>query len=62
VYLDTASNNPATRLYKRHAFEEQGRDTIEDLTKYVPPEKLEQLGCDTQHTHVAFLRFPRALQ
>lgn len=62
VYLDTASDNPAARLYKRHAFEEQGRDTIEDLTKYAPPEKLEQLGCGTQHTHVAFLRFPRALQ
>ncbi|OSS54726.1 hypothetical protein B5807_00039 [Epicoccum nigrum] len=62
VYLDTASDNPAARLYKRHAFEEQGRNTIADLTKYAPPEKLEQLGCDTQHTHVAFLRSPRTLQ
>ena len=62
VYLETASDNPAARLYKRHAFEEQGCYTIEDLTKYATPEELEQFGCDTQHTHVAFLRFPRALQ
>lgn len=61
VYLDTASDNPAARLYKKLEFEEKGRNTIEDLTTYAPAEELEQLGCDRQHTHVAFLRLPKAL-
>jgi len=61
VYLDTASNNPAAGLYKKLGFEEQGRNTIEDLTKYASIESMDKLGCDTQHTHVAFLRFPVTL-
>lgn len=61
MYLDTASDNPAARLYERLGFEEQGRSTIEDLGKYAPLQTIERLGCDTKHTHIAFLRFPRAL-
>jgi ribosomal protein S18 acetylase RimI-like enzyme len=61
VYLDTASDNPAARLYKKLGFEEQGRNTIEDLRKYAPAKTIQRLGCNTEHTHVAFLRFPKAL-
>lgn len=61
VYLDTASDNPAARLYKKLGFEERGRNTIRDLTLYAPAEQMEKLGCDNQHTHVAFLRFPLTL-
>jgi ribosomal protein S18 acetylase RimI-like enzyme len=59
VYLDTASDNPAARLYERLGFEEQGRHTIEDLRKFAAAEDIENLGCDIKHTHVAFLRFPK---
>lgn len=61
VYLDTASDNPAARLYEKLGFIEQGRNTIEDLTKYASAEGIEELGCDMYHTHVAFLRFPQDL-
>ncbi|KAF3006853.1 hypothetical protein E8E13_010788 [Curvularia kusanoi] len=60
VYLDTASDNPAARLYKRLAFEERGRNTIQDLSKYASTDRLEELGCGTKHTHVAFLRLPKS--
>ncbi|KAF1965679.1 hypothetical protein BU23DRAFT_488606, partial [Bimuria novae-zelandiae CBS 107.79] len=43
VYLDTASDNAAMRLYKRLGFEEKGSDTIE-LGKY---------GGEGSHTHVS---------
>lgn len=59
VYLDTASDNPAARLYKKLGFEEQGRNTIEDLGRFAPADTIQRLGCDTDHTHVAFLRFPQ---
>lgn len=62
VYLDTASDNPAARLYKKLGFVEQGRNTIDDLTEYASIEDIEKLGCDTRHTHVAFLRFPQSHQ
>ncbi|KAJ4984177.1 hypothetical protein SVAN01_10348 [Stagonosporopsis vannaccii] len=62
VYLDTASDNPAARLYKKLGFEEQGRNTIKDLTRYASIESIECLGCDMQHTHIAFLRFPNTLR
>ena len=61
VYLDTASDNPAARLYRKLGFEEQGRNTIEDLSKYASIDSINDLGCGTEHTHVAFLRFPRAV-
>ncbi|KZM26413.1 uncharacterized protein EKO05_0005933 [Ascochyta rabiei] len=61
MYLDTASDNPAASLYKKLGFEEQGRNTIEDLSKYASLDYIRQLGCDTRHTHVAFLRYPDAL-
>ncbi|KAF2621561.1 acyl-CoA N-acyltransferase [Macroventuria anomochaeta] len=60
LYLDTASDNPAARLYKKLGFEERGRNTIEDLGRYAPIEIIEWLGCDPKHTHIAFLRFPKA--
>lgn len=61
VYLDTASDNPAARLYKKLGFEEQGRNTIEDLSKYASIDSIIDLGCGIEHTHVAFLRFPRGI-
>ncbi|KAJ4336034.1 hypothetical protein N0V95_008731 [Ascochyta clinopodiicola] len=61
IYLDTASDNPAARLYKKLGFEEQGQNTIEDLSKYASLNHIRQIGCDTSHTHVAFLRYPDAL-
>lgn len=50
VYLDTASDNSAMRLYKRLGFEEKGSRTIEDLGKY---------GGHGSETHVALLRYPK---
>lgn len=49
IYLDTASDNPAMRLYQRLGFQEVGRRTIEDLSRY---------GGEGSETHVAFLRYP----
>ncbi|KAJ4295591.1 hypothetical protein N0V90_007604 [Kalmusia sp. IMI 367209] len=49
VYLDTALDNTAMRLYKRLGFEEKGSHTIDDLSKY---------GGEGSHTHVALLRSP----
>ncbi|KAF9700194.1 hypothetical protein EKO04_001534 [Ascochyta lentis] len=60
MYLDTASDNPAARLYRKLGFEEQGRNTIQDLSKYASMEDIQKIGCSTKHTHVAFLRFPCA--
>lgn len=59
IYLDTASDNPAARLYKKLGFEEQRQNTIEDLSRFAPIKTIQQLGCDNKHTHVAFLRFPK---
>ncbi|KAK7185561.1 GNAT family protein [Paraphaeosphaeria sporulosa] len=52
VYLDTASDNEAMRVYKRLGFEEKGNRIIEDLSKY---------GGEGSHTHVALLRMPEKL-
>jgi ribosomal protein S18 acetylase RimI-like enzyme len=58
VYLETASDNPAMRLYKRLGFEEQGHHTIEDLSRFVDTADLEAFGSESFHTHVAFVRHP----
>jgi ribosomal protein S18 acetylase RimI-like enzyme len=58
VYLETASDNPAMRLYKRLGFEEQGHYTIEDLSRFVDTADLEASGSESFHTHVAFVRHP----
>lgn len=49
VYLDTASDNEAMRIYKNLGFEEGGSDTIENL---------ERFGGEGSHTHVALVRRP----
>ncbi|KAF2438281.1 acyl-CoA N-acyltransferase [Karstenula rhodostoma CBS 690.94] len=49
VYLDTASDNEAMRVYKRLGFEEKGSRVIEDLSKY---------GGEGSHMHVALVRMP----
>lgn len=61
VYLDTASDNLAAQLYRKLGFEEQGQDTIDDLSKYASMTELKDLKCDTHHTHVAFLRYPQVV-
>jgi ribosomal protein S18 acetylase RimI-like enzyme len=58
VYLETSSDNPAMRLYRRLGFEERGHDTIKDLGRFVSRQDLEKHGGITEHTHVAFVRFP----
>jgi ribosomal protein S18 acetylase RimI-like enzyme len=58
VYLETASDNPAMRLYKKLGFEEQGHYTIEDLSQFVDTTELEASGSESFHTHVAFIRHP----
>jgi ribosomal protein S18 acetylase RimI-like enzyme len=56
VYLETASDNPAARMYRRLGFEEQGSYTMKDLTKFVPREELERCGGISAHTHMAFVK------
>ncbi|CAO2655789.1 Nn.00g045920.m01.CDS01 [Neocucurbitaria sp. VM-36] len=58
VYLDTAIDNPAMRMYKKLGFKEKGRHTIEDLSRFVDREELERHGGILEHTHVAFIRYP----
>lgn len=58
VYLDTASGSPAERLYKKLGFEEQGRNTINNLSRFVCLDTIRELDGEMDHTHVAFLRFP----
>lgn len=60
VYLDTASDNIAAGLYKRLGFEEQDRETIKHLDRFVGEAELERSGAGNEHTHVAFLRYPRS--
>ncbi|KAF3038385.1 hypothetical protein E8E11_001978 [Didymella keratinophila] len=62
VYLDTASGSPAERLYKKLGFEEQGQNTIKDLSRFASLDTLRELDCETDHTHVAYLRFPAPLR
>ncbi|KAF2130400.1 acyl-CoA N-acyltransferase [Dothidotthia symphoricarpi CBS 119687] len=61
VYLDTASDNPAMRLYQKLGFEEKGRHTIQDLSKFVTSQELEVHGASNDHTHVAFIRYPNCV-
>ncbi|RMZ74642.1 acyl- N-acyltransferase [Pyrenophora seminiperda CCB06] len=58
VYLDTASDNSATRLYKRLGFKEQARHTIRNLSRFVAEAELERSRVGSDHTHVAFVRYP----
>jgi ribosomal protein S18 acetylase RimI-like enzyme len=60
VYLDTASDNKAMSLYKKLGFEEMGRHTIEDLSRFVGKEELDRIGAENEHTHVAFVRYPQS--
>lgn len=50
VYLDTASDNPAMKLYKRLGFAERGQAVVKDL---------ERFGGEGDHVHVAFTREPK---
>jgi ribosomal protein S18 acetylase RimI-like enzyme len=56
VYLETASDNPAGKLYRQLGFEEQGQYVMADLGKYASHEQLERCGGISTHTHVAFVR------
>ncbi|KAL7770162.1 hypothetical protein CFE70_000095 [Pyrenophora teres f. teres 0-1] len=58
VYLDTASDNSAVHLYKRLGFEEQGRQTITSLSRFVDEAELERSGVGNDHTRVTFVRYP----
>jgi ribosomal protein S18 acetylase RimI-like enzyme len=60
VYLETASDNPAMKLYKKLGFKEQGHHTIEDLSEFVGKSELEACGSEPSHTHVAFIRHPHS--
>ncbi|KAH3919173.1 hypothetical protein HBI56_100780 [Parastagonospora nodorum] len=60
VCLETASDNPAMRMYKRLGFEEYGQFTIEDLSKFASQEELYQCGGISKHTHVVFYRRPKS--
>jgi len=62
VYLDTASGSPAERLYKSLGFVEQGHNTIDDLSRFASVGTIRELDCETDHTHVAYLRFPTHLR
>ncbi|KAJ4288656.1 hypothetical protein N0V90_011893 [Kalmusia sp. IMI 367209] len=50
VYLETAADNPAKRLYQKLGFEEKDSFTILDLSRY---------GGEGSHTHIALIRYPR---
>ncbi|KAF2179219.1 hypothetical protein K469DRAFT_596872 [Zopfia rhizophila CBS 207.26] len=50
VYLDTASDNNAMRLYKMLGFQTAGSQTIEDLSRF---------GGEGSETHVALIRYPK---
>jgi ribosomal protein S18 acetylase RimI-like enzyme len=58
VYLDTASDNKAMVLYRKLGFQSRGRHRIEDLSRFVGREELEQKGVGLEHTHVAMVRYP----
>lgn len=61
VYLETASDNPAERLYKRLGFEEQGKFVIKDMSKFASKEEIERCGGITEHMHVAYIRRPKRI-
>ena len=58
VYLDTASDNSAVRLYEWLGFEKQGSQTIRNLSRFVEEAELERSRVSNDHTHVAFVRYP----
>jgi ribosomal protein S18 acetylase RimI-like enzyme len=60
IYLETASDNPAARMYRRLGFEERGHHTIEDLSKFVQRQELETYGGINKHTHIALVKNPGA--
>lgn len=51
IYLDTASDNAAMRLYEKLGFQKRDSQTIEDLSKY---------GGEGSETHVALIRDPQS--
>jgi ribosomal protein S18 acetylase RimI-like enzyme len=59
VYLETASDNKAARMYKRLGFEEQGRFVIKDVSRFADKEERSTYSGSTDHTHVAYLRYPQ---
>jgi ribosomal protein S18 acetylase RimI-like enzyme len=59
MYLETSSDNPAVRMYKRLGFEEQGKWVVKDLSKFASKEELERCDGITEHTHIAFFRRPK---
>jgi ribosomal protein S18 acetylase RimI-like enzyme len=59
VYLDTASDNKAASLYRKLGFKEEGRHTIDDLSRLVGKEELDRIGAENEHTHVGFVRYPQ---
>jgi ribosomal protein S18 acetylase RimI-like enzyme len=59
VCLETASDNPAARMYKRLGFEEYGQFTIQDLSKFASKEELDRCGGISKHTHIVFCRRPK---
>ena len=58
VYLDTASDNTAVRLYERLGFEKQASQTIRNLRRFVEEVELESSTVGNAHTHVALVRYP----
>jgi ribosomal protein S18 acetylase RimI-like enzyme len=59
VCLETASDNPAAKMYRRLGFEEYDEFTIKDLSKFASKQELDRCGGISQHAHVAFYRRPK---
>jgi ribosomal protein S18 acetylase RimI-like enzyme len=59
TYLETADDNRARGLYERLGFQERGRETIRDLSKFASTEDMERVGVEIEHTHVGFVRDPK---
>jgi GNAT superfamily N-acetyltransferase len=59
VYLDTASDNiPAISMYNQLGFAEQGRHTINDISRFVGQQARKKISHIPEHTHVAFVKVP----
>ena len=58
VYLDTASDNPAVRMYQRLGFQEQDHHTIDNLSHVVGRQDLQKHGGSLEHRHIALVRYP----
>lgn len=59
TYLETADDNRARGLYERLGFQERGRETIRNLSKFASTEDMERVGVEIEHTHVGFVRDPK---